>query len=96
MAQLFVERRCKQVEALKVILTALFLIVCVAIVVIVLMQDPKSEGLSSAIAGGGGSTNTYWSKNKGRSREGILSKITIALTIIFIVLSVVLNFKVLQ
>ena len=83
-------------EALKVILTVLFLLICVAIVVIVLMQDSKSEGLSSAIAGGGGSTNSYWSKNKGRSKEGILAKITIALTIVFIVLSVILNFKVMQ
>ena len=82
--------------ALKIILTVLFLRVCVAIIVIVLMQDSKGEGLSSAIAGGGGSTNTYWSKNKGRSREGIMSKITIALTIVFIILSVVLNFKVMQ
>ena len=82
--------------ALKIILTVLFLLVCVAIIVIVLMQDSKGEGLSSAIAGGGGSTNSYWSKNKGRSKEGIMSKITIALTIVFIVLSIILNFKVMQ
>ena len=60
------------------------------------MQDSKGEGLSSAIAGGGGSTSTYWSKNKGRSKEGILSKITIALTILFIILSVVLNLSAMQ
>ena len=83
-------------EALKIILTVLFILVCVAIVVIVLMQESKGDGLSSAIAGGGGSTNTYWSKNKGRSKEGIMSKITIGLTIVFIILSVILNFKVMQ
>ena len=82
--------------ALKIILTVLFILVCVAIIVIVLMQDSKGDGLSSAIAGGGGSTSTYWSKNKGRSKEGIMSKITIALTIVFIILSVILNFKVMQ
>ena len=83
-------------EALKIILTVLFILICVAIVAIVLLQDSKGEGLSSAIAGGGGNTSTYWSKNKGRSKEGILSKATIILTILFIVISVILNLSVMQ
>ncbi len=82
-------------EALKVICTIAYLLICVAIIVIVLMQDSKSEGLSSAIAGGAGS-NSYWSKNKGRSKEGMLSKVTIILAVLFIVLSIVLNFTVMQ
>lgn len=80
--------------ALKVICTIIYILVCVAIVIIVLMQDSKSEGLSAAITGG--STNTYWSKNKGRSKEGILSKVTIILAVAFVVLSVVLNLSVMQ
>ena len=82
-------------EALKVICTIAYLLICVAIIVIVLMQDSNSEGLSSAIAGGAGS-NSYWSKNKGRSKEGMLSKVTIILAVLFIVLSIVLNFTVMQ
>ena len=81
--------------ALKVICTVLYLLICVAIVVIVLMQDSKSEGLSSAITGGAGS-NSYWSKNKGRSKEGMLSKVTIGLAVLFIVLSIVLNLTIMQ
>lgn len=81
-------------EALKVICTIIYLLVCAAIVVIVICQDSKSEGLSGAIAGGSGSS--YWSKNKGRSKEGILSKITIILAVVFILLSIVLNFSVMQ
>ena len=81
--------------ALKIICTVVYLLICAAIIVIVLMQDSKSEGLSSAITGGG-STNSYWSKNKGRSKEGMLSKITIILAICFIVLSVILNLNVMQ
>lgn len=80
-------------EALKVILTILYILVCVAIVLVVLMQDSKSEGLSAAIAGGA-TSGSYWSKNKGRSKEGMLSKATIILTVLFIVLSVVLNLSV--
>ncbi len=83
-------------EALKIICTVLFILICVAIVVIVLMQDSKSEGLSSAIAGGGGSTGTYWSKNKGRSKEGMMARATIILAVLFIILSLVLNLSVMQ
>ncbi len=83
-------------EALKIICTVLFILICVAIVVIVLMQDSKSEGLSSAIAGGAGSTNTYWSKNKGRSKEGMMARATIILAVLFIVLSLVLNLSAMQ
>ena len=82
-------------DALKVICTIAFLLICVAIIVIVLMQDSKSEGLSSAITGSA-SSNSYWSKNKGRSKEGMLSKITIILAACFIVLSIVLNLSVMQ
>lgn len=83
-------------EALKIICTILFLLICVAIVVVVLMQDSKSEGLSSAIMGGAGSSSTYWSKNKGRSKEGILLKVTIVLGVLFGVLALLLNMSFLQ
>jgi preprotein translocase subunit SecG len=51
------------------------------------MQEGKSNGLG-ALAG---SSDTYWSKNKGRSMEGILVKVTRVLVILFIVISCVLN-----
>ena len=78
-------------EGLKVALTIFYLIVCVAIVFIVMIQDTKSQGLGAALSGSGASNSTYWSKNKGRSKEGMLNKLTIALAVIFIVLSVVLS-----
>ncbi len=80
-------------DALKLILTVVYLLVCVGIIVLVLRQDAKNNGLGGAIAGG---ANTYWSKNKGRSKQGILNKLTIILGAIFIILSVVLNFSVFQ
>ena len=80
-------------DALKLILTVVYLLVCVGIIVLVLRQDAKNNGLGGAIAGG---ANTYWSKNKGRSKEGILNKLTIILGALFIILSVVLNFSVFQ
>lgn len=73
--------------ALKIV----FIIISVVMSVIILMQEGKQNGLSGSL-GGGQSADTYWSKNKGRSMEGKLEKITIALAILFIVLAGVLYF----
>lgn len=77
-------------EALKIVVTILYIIVCIALVVIVLMQEGKSAGLTGAISG---AAETYWGKNKGRSMEGALKKITKVLAVLFIVLSIVLVMK---
>lgn len=71
----------------KTILTVVFIIISVALTVIILMQESKSAGLG-AIAG---AADTYWGKNKGRSMEGILVKITTLCVVLFIVLAAVLN-----
>jgi preprotein translocase subunit SecG len=76
---------------LKVILTVLFIIVCIAIVGIVLVQDGESGGLTGSISG---SSETFWSKNKGRSTEGAIQKVTRYLIIAFFVLALVLNLSV--
>lgn len=73
---------------LKTVLMVIFTIICVAITVIILMQEGKAAGLGSL---SGQSSETYWSKNKGRSKEGILIKITSVLVLLFFVLAAVLN-----
>jgi preprotein translocase subunit SecG len=72
---------------LSVILKILFILVCVAIVVLVLMQEGKSAGLGAI----SGAAESYWGKNKGRSMEGMLGKITKYLAIAFIIFAVLLN-----
>lgn len=74
-------------EILKTILTVIFIVVCLALTVIILMQEGKSAGLG-AIAG---AADTYWGKNKGRSMEGILVKLTTLCVVLFIVIAAVLN-----
>lgn len=74
-------------EILKTILTVIFILISLALTVIILMQEGKSAGLG-AIAG---AADTYWGKNKGRSMEGMLVKITKILVILFVLLAVVLN-----
>lgn len=77
-------------EVLKVIVTIIYVAVCIGLVIVVLMQEGKSAGLSGAISG---VADTYWGKNKGRSMEGALVKVTRLLAVLFVVLSVVLNLK---
>lgn len=77
-------------DILKVILTILYVVICIAIVVVVLMQEGKSAGLGVI----SGAADTYWGKNKGRSAEGLLVKSTIALSALFIILSLVLNLSI--
>ncbi len=73
--------------ALKIILTILFIIVCIALIVLVLMQEGKSAGLGSI----SGAAETYWGKNKGRSMEGLLVKLTKIVAVSFVALAIVLN-----
>ncbi len=73
-------------STLKLIATSLYIVVCIALVIVVLMQEGKTSGLGAI----GGAADTYWSKNKGRSSQGMMIKVTRVLAAVFIVLSVVL------
>lgn len=81
-------------STIKTILTIVYILVCVGLTVIILMQEGKDAGLSAITGGSTGGSDTYWSKNKGRSAEGALKKGTTALAVLFFVLSIVLNLKV--
>ncbi|MCH5252885.1 MAG: preprotein translocase subunit SecG [Lachnospiraceae bacterium] len=71
---------------LKTIVTIAYIIICIALVIVVLMQEGKTSGLGAV----SGAADSYWTKNKGRSSEGIMVKITSVLAVLFVVLSVVL------
>ena len=77
-------------EALRVVINIIFILVCVALTVLVLMQEGKSAGLGSI----SGAAETYWGRNKGRSMEGMLVKITKILAVFFMLPAVVLNLNV--
>lgn len=75
-----------------ILLSVLLFLVCIALIGVVLMQSKNSSGMGSAMAGaGGGSGQTYWDKNKGRSMEGQLEKYTGILGILFFILSFALT-----
>ena len=72
---------------LRLILTIIFIIVCISLTVLVLLQEGKSAGLGAI----SGAAETYWGKNKGRSMEGKFVKWTTAIAVLFILLAAVLN-----
>ena len=76
--------------ALKIVIQILFILICIALTVLVLMQEGKSAGLGAI----SGAAETYWGKNKGRSVEGKLVKITKYLAIGFMLFSIILNLNV--
>ena len=76
--------------ALKIVIQILFILICIALTVLVLMQEGKSAGLGAI----SGAAETYWGKNKGRSMEGKLVKITKYLAIGFMLVSIILNLNV--
>ena len=72
---------------LRTIVTLIYVLVCVALTILVLMQEGKSAGLTGTISG---IADTYWGKNKGRSAEGKLVKITKILAALFMLGAIVL------
>ena len=75
-------------SVIRVILTVIYILLGVAISIVILMQEGKSNGLGSAI---GGMADSYWSKNKGRSMEGALEHFTRYGAIIFMLITLILN-----
>lgn len=72
---------------LRIVLYIILIILSVVVSFIVLMQEGKQQGLGAI----SGAAETYWGKNKGRSMEGKLVKITGILVALLIILAAVLN-----
>ena len=68
--------------------TILQLLVALALILIVLFQSGKSQGLSGTI---GGIADSYMAKSKARSLDAKLAKATKWLGAVFVVLTLVLN-----
>ena len=72
---------------MRIFLTIIFILVCIALTVFVLVQQGKDAGLGAI----GGIGDTYWGKNKSRSMEGKLVKFTTLLAVLFVVIAAILN-----
>ena len=74
---------------MRIAVAIVFMLVCVALTALVLMQEGRSQGLGAI----SGAAETSWGKNKGRSMEGAMIKATKILGVVFLLLSVLLNMK---
>ena len=70
-------------------LIIIHIVISLCLIVVVLMQHGKQQGLSGAIAGG---AETFFGKNKGRTIDAMLKKFTAVVAVLFVISSLVLTF----
>ena len=76
-------------QIVKMILVIMQFILCIAVTILAMMQSKDDAGLSSTITGS--STNNFFEKNKGRTREGMLKRWTIILGVAFVIVTIALS-----
>ena len=76
-------------EVLKYIVLAVYLIVCVALIIVATIQTKDTSGTSATITGS--STNNFYEKNKGRTKEGKQKRWTVILAVVFAILTIALG-----
>ncbi len=73
---------------IQIVLSIIYFIVALVLVAIVMLQSGKSAGLSGAIAGG---ADTFLSKNKAKTADAKLARLTKWVAIGFMVLTLVIG-----
>ena len=76
-------------EIVRTILTVIYFIIALTVIILALIQTKDDSGLSQTITGS--STNNFYEKNKGRTKEGKTKRWTIILGITFVILTIVLG-----
>ena len=76
-------------QVVKIILVVVDLIICLALTILAMVQSKDDAGLSSTITGS--STNNFFEKNKGRTKEWMQKKWTIILGISFVIVTIALS-----
>ena len=79
---------------MKLAFTIVYIVIALALTVVVLFQKGKDPRQASSLMGTSG--DTFFSKNKAHTREGMLEKLTTILSVLFIILSVVLSLNLLK
>lgn len=74
--------------AVNIISGILLVLASVVIILLVLFADTRNSGLNSAI---GGSQDSFFGKNGGNTREAKLDRITRIATIVFFVVTIIVN-----
>ena len=73
-------------QVVKIILVVVQFILCLAVTVLAMMQAKDDAGMSATITGS--STNNFFEKNKGRTKEGMLKRWTIICGVAFVIVTI--------
>lgn len=76
-------------EIVKYIMMAVYAVVCLVLVVLIMKQSKEDGGASGTIVGA--SANNFYEKNKGKTVEGKMKRATIALMVVFAILTIALG-----
>ena len=76
-------------QIVKYIVIILYVLDCLGLIIVTMMQNRDSNGASGTIVGS--SSNNFYEKNKSRTRDGKLKKWTMILGIAFVVLAIALG-----
>lgn len=76
-------------EIVKNILIGIYAVVCVALIILVMKQSKEDAGASGAVMGN--ASNSFYDKNKGRTKEGKMKRLTIVLGVAFVIFAITLS-----
>ena len=76
-------------EIIRTILTVIYFVIALVVIILALIQTKDDAGLSQTITGS--STNNFYEKNKGRTKEGKQKRMMVISSIVFGVLTLVLG-----
>ena len=71
----------------QIILSVIYFVVSLVLIAVVMLQSGKSAGLSGAIAGG---ADTFLSKNKAKSADARLARMTKWVAVVFMLLTLII------
>ena len=75
-------------STLSTIVSILYIAFCIVMVVLILSQEGKQQGLGTI---GGGGADSYWAKIKGHTKEGMLPRLTAILASLFLLVSLLID-----
>ena len=76
-------------DIVKNILIVIYVVVCLALIIVAMKQSKDDAGASGAVMGG--ASNSFYEKNKGRTKEGMLKRATIILGVVFVLLTIAVS-----
>lgn len=76
-------------EVVKYVVLGIYLIICIALIIAATIQTKENSGASATITGSG--ANNFYEKNKGRTKEGRMKRITIMLGVLFVIFAILLG-----